>query len=321
MHAEITCESMKQVLFIIVSLLVAVQLSAVETYAYAQKDSTTLYLDIHRPTPGSQTAIDSVQKPVILYLFGGGFKSGSRDQAYLMPWYQLLNDNGYTVVAIDYRLGMKGYKMGKGIIGIAKSVSRFCESQNMGVEDMFSAIRYLSEHAEIGVDVNNIVLSGSSAGAIICLATAQTLSNGVPEGLPEGFALRGVMSFAGAIISEHGAPKFKTTPCPILFFHGMNDNAVAYKHYGAFGKGMWGSSYYAAKLAKKGGNYCIYRFKDRAHDVAAYFNLLWSEEKDFLEKNVMKGDCRIIDALVDDPALPVWKEWGTVTPQEMYNGK
>ena len=305
---------MKQILFIIVSLLVAVQLSAVETYAYAQKDSTTLYLDIHRPTQGSQTAIDGVQKPVILYLFGGGFKSGSRNQAYLLPWYQLLNDNGYTVVAIDYRLGMKGYQMGKGFIGVAKSVGRFCESQKMGVEDVFSAISYLSDHAEIGVDVNNLVLSGSSAGAIISLASAQTLSTSVSEGLPEGFALRGVMSFAGAIISEHGAPKFKTTPCPILFFHGLNDNAVAYKHYGAFGKGMWGSSYY-------GGNYCIYRFKNRAHDVAAYINLLWSEEQAFLEKNVMQGDRRIVDALVDDPALPVWKEWGTMTPQDMYNGK
>lgn len=313
--------NMRQVSLLILLLFVSVQLSAVETYAYAQKDTSTLYLDIHRPTAGAETALNGVQKPTILYLFGGGFKSGSRNQPYLLPWYQRLNDNGYTVVAIDYRLGMKGYKMGKGFVGIAKSVGRFCESQQMGVDDVFSAISYLADHAELGVDVHNLVLSGSSAGAIISLASAHALSTGTAVGLPEGFALRGVMCFAGAIISEHGAPKFKTPPCPILFFHGLNDNAVAYKHYGAFGKGMWGSSYYAAQLAKKGGNYCIYRFKNCAHDVAAYFNLLLQEEQAFLEKNVMQGDCRIVDALIDDPALPVSKEWGKMTPQDMYNGK
>ena len=312
---------MRQVALLIILLFASVQLSAVETYAYAQKDTSTLYLDIHRPSAGSETTLNGVQKPTILYLFGGGFKSGSRNQPYLLPWYQRLNDNGYTVVAIDYRLGMKGYKMGKGFVGVAKSVGRFCESQQMGVEDVFSAVSYLADHAELGVDVHNLVLSGSSAGAIISLASAHALSTGAAPGLPDGFALRGVMSFAGAIISEHGAPKFTTTPCPILFVHGLNDNAVAYKHYGAFGKGMWGSSYYAAQLAKKGGNYCIYRFKNRAHDVAAYFNLLWQEEQAFLEKNVMQNDCRIVDALIDDPALPIWKEWGKMTPQDMYNGK
>lgn len=306
-------------LFLLCSLTLSVQ--GVETYAYAQKDTSTLYLDIHRATPGSQTSIDGVQKPTILYVFGGGFKTGARNKTNQLPWYKMLNDNGYTVVAIDYRLGMKGYKMGKGITELAKSVSRFCEAQQMGVEDVFSAVSFLSDHAELGVDVHNMVLSGSSAGAIISLASAHAITNGAAEGLPEGYALKGVISFAGAIISQHGALKFKAVPCPILFFHGMNDNAVAYKRYGAFGKGMWGSSYYAAQLEKKGGNYCIYRFKNRAHDVASYFNELWPEEQAFLEKNVMQNVHRIVDAVVDDPTLPVMKSWGTMTPQDMYNGE
>lgn len=292
-----------------------------ETYQFAQKDTCALYMDIHRPAPGVATSIDSVAKPTIFYMFGGGFISGKRDAGHLLPFYKTLTDHGYTVVAIDYRLGMKGYKMGKGWIGLAKSVKPFYHAQQMGVEDVFSAIAYLAAHPELGIDINNIVLSGSSAGAIISLASAYAVTNGEAEGLPEGFRLKGVMSFAGAIISTHGAPKFKELPCPILFFHGLDDNAVAYKHVGAFGLGMWGSSYYAAKLKKKGGNYSIYRYKDRAHDVAAYTNLLWTEEEAFLEKNVMKGLRCVVDALVDDPTLPVFKEWSQMTPQQMYHGE
>lgn len=310
---------MKKVIAIAL-LLLSLSVNAVETYPFAQKDTSTLYLDIHRATVGSETSIDGISKPTILYVFGGGFKMGTRDGAYLLPWFKLLNDNGYTVIAIDYRLGMKGYKMGKGLAGLAQSVNRFCNAQQLGVEDVFSAIAYLSKHPELSIDVNNIVAAGSSAGAIISLASAYALSNGTAAEVPEGFALKGVMSFAGAIISVHGAPKFKTNPCPILFFHGMQDNAVAYHHFSAFGKGMWGSSYLAEKIKKKGANYSIYRFNNRAHDVASYLTQLWPEEHAFLEKNVMQGDVRIVDATVDDPALPEWKEWGQMTPQEMYNG-
>ena len=291
-----------------------------ETYAFAERDTCVLYMDIHRPAPGTSTAIDGVDKPAILYIFGGGFMSGARNDDYLLRWFETPNANGYTVVSIDYRLGMKGYKMGKGFAGVAKSVHQFYASQQMGVEDVFSAVTYLSVHPELGIDIHNMVVSGNSAGAIISLASVYAIANGQSEGLPSDFRFKGVLSFSGGIISVHGAPKFDALPCPILFFHGMNDNAVAYKHFGAFGMGMWGSSYLAEQLQKKGGNYCIYRYKNRAHDVAAYMNLLWKEEEAFLEKNIMQQSPRIVDATVDDDSLPVWEAWGSMTPQEMYNG-
>ena len=306
----------KTILFFL--CLCCLPLQAQETYLYAHKDTTDLYLDIHRPSSGVSTAIEGVQKPTILYLFGGGFISGARNDGYLLKWFQILNDNGYTVVSIDYRLGMKGYKMGKGLVGLAQSVQPFYTAQQMGVEDVFSAVTFLAEHPELGIDIRHLVLSGNSAGAIISLSCLHTLANGQAKGIPEGFCFAGVISFAGAIISTHGAPRWPSVPCPVLFFHGMKDNAVAYRHFGAFGKGMWGSSYWVDQFRKKGANYSIYRYVDRAHDVAAYMSLLWPEEQAFLEKNVMQGVQRIVDATVDDPSLPVWKNWGSLTPQEMY---
>ena len=312
---------MRRIVFVWVLLCLCLMASAQETYLFAQKDTSTLYLDIYRPAAGAATQIDGVDKPTVLFVFGGGFLSGARNDAYLLPFFRTLTDNGYSVVAVDYRLGMKGYKMGKGLSGLAKSVKPFCAAQQMGVEDVFSAIAYLAEHPELGIDPMNIVVSGNSAGAIISLACARDVANGAAQGLPDGFRFRGVLSFSGAIISAHGAPKFDQLPCPILFFHGLNDNAVAYHYVGAFGMGMWGSSYWAEQLAKRGGNYSIYRFKNRAHDVAAYMNLLWPEVQAFLETNVMQGVMRIVDATIDNPSLPIWQEWGSMTPQQMYSGK
>jgi len=311
---------MKRVILTLTVLFAGLSLWAQETYLYAQKDTCSLYFDIHRPSAGSPTEYKGVRKPTIIHVFGGGFKMGTRDAAYQMRRFRTLTDNGYTVVAIDYRLGMKGYKMGNGLAGLMRSVEHFYRSQQMGVEDVFSAIAYLSEHPELGIDVRNIVVSGSSAGAIISLASAYAIANGRAVGLPEDFRLKGVVSYAGGIISLTGTPRFAELPCPILFMHGMNDKAVAYKHLSAFGKGVWGSNFLAQKLKKMGANYSIYRVKDRAHDVASYMNELWLEEQLFLEKNVMQGEQCIIDATIDNPALPVWKEWGLMTPQEMYDG-
>ena len=326
---------MKRFLFILTAFCASLTLAAQETYLFAQKDTSSLYLDIHRPTNDHRLTTsdlpDSIQKPTIMYVFGGGFKSGSRNRDYQLQWFKTLNDNGYTVVAIDYRLGMKHYKMGKGLISVAKSVNQFYASQQLGVEDVFSAISFLSQHPELNIDINNLVMAGSSAGAIISLASAYAVANNqIPStndqrpstnDLPSDFQFKGVLSFAGGIISLKGAPKFTSAPCPILLFHGLKDNAVAYKHLSAFGKGIWGSSFLATKLKKIHANYSIWRFKDRAHDVASYMNLLWPEEQAFLETNVMQSTPCIIDALVDNPALPVWREWGTITPQQMYNGE
>lgn len=311
---------MKRVVLILIVLCAGLSLWAQETYLYAQKDTCSLYFDIHRPAAGAQTEYKGMRKPTVLHVFGGGFKLGTRDAAYQMRRFRTLTDNGYTVVAIDYRLGMKGYKMGNGLAGLMRSVEHFYRSQQMGVEDVFSAIAYLSEHPELGIDVRNIVVSGSSAGAIISLASAYAIANGQAVGLPEDFRLKGVVSYAGGLISLTGAPRFAEVPCPILFMHGMNDKTVAYKHLNAFGKGVWGSNFLAQKLKKMGANYSIYRVNDRAHDVASYMNELWLEEQLFLEKNVMQGERCIIDATIDNPALPVWKEWGVITPQKMYDG-
>ena len=310
--------SKKVLLGVVVALLFCLGATAQETYRFAERDTCALYLDIFRPDSSAQTTFKGVAKPAIMFVFGGGFVSGKRSDAGIRPWFRHLNANGYTVVAIDYRLGMKGYRMGKGLRGAVKALDRFMLSQQMGVEDVFSAVSFLAAHPELNVPADNIVLSGSSAGAIISLACANAIANGETDGLPEGFAFKGVMSFSGAIISKTGSPKFEQAPCPILFFHGTADKIVAYNHFGLPRRGIWGSDYIAKRLKKQGCNYSIWRFDGLGHDVAAYMGFMWDVEKVFLEKNVMQGIRCEVDAMVNDPSLPTWQSWGKTKTADLY---
>lgn len=307
---------MRKILFILLLLGFLSPLKAQETYLFAHRDTCDLYLDIFRPADGAPTTFQGRQKPVILHVFGGGFVKGERSDSFVRLWADILNKDGYTVVTVDYRLGMKGYKLGRGLSGLMKAAKRFELSQELGKEDVFAAIRFLADNPQLGVPVDNLVLAGCSAGAIITLASAFALANGKADGLPEGFTLKGAMSFAGAIISNSGSPQFKTAPCPVLLMHGTADGAVVYNKLAFFGKGIWGSSYLVRQFKRKGyDNYCIYRFKDRSHDVAVYHQVLWPLEKQFLEENVILGHKRTVDALVDDDSLP---SWGNISLKDIY---
>lgn len=307
---------MKKLFFLLLLSLASLSLGAQDTYLFAQRDTCSLYLDVYDVTSGAETSYLGNPKPAVLFVFGGGFVSGERSSDFYQEWFKTLNDNGYAVVTIDYRLGMKGYKVGKGISGLLKAADRFKLSQDIAVEDVFSAVDFLwRNREEVGIDPDNLVIAGSSAGAITALAAEYAIVSGKAEGLPEGFNFKGVMSFAGGIMSDSGAPKFKAEPCPILFLHGTADGAVAYNKLGALGKGIWGSNYLVKQLDKMGADYCIYRFTDRTHDVAAYMQACWSLEKDFLEKNVTQGAHRVIDAVVDDASLP---SWGNITTDDIY---
>lgn len=296
---------------LLLSLLAAVLLpcfdaAAQESVQFASRDTCDLYMDIFRPSEGADLLFEGHAKPTVMFVFGGGFIMGERTNPFLCQWFQRLCDNGYAVVTIDYRLGMKGYKMGRGLSGVLKASSQFYQSQQMGVEDVFSAVAYLASH-DCGIDVSNLVLAGSSAGAIISLAAEYEIACGRGIGLPEGFNFRGLMSFAGGIISLSGAPRYPSAPCPTLLLHGTADHAVAYKKLGAFGRGIWGSAWLADHYRDKGfPGWCIYRFEGRSHDVAAHMNFLWDIERTFLEQNVILSSGRTVDALVSDPSLPTW---------------
>ena len=285
------------------------------TYLYAQKDSVSLFLDLYDPVPGSQTEVDGVPKPSIIFIFGGGFVMGSRNEASYIPWFRQLAAEGYRVISIDYRLGLRGVKkMGIGQVDVLENAI------NLVIEDLFSATKYLIDNAEeLGIDPSRIVISGSSAGAISALQAEYTLCNGgaLSSLLPEGFNYAGVMAFAGAILSRQGAVKFGKEPCPILLAHGTADKMVPYDKIGFAKLRFAGSKQIAASLEKAGSNYNVLRFPGRGHEIAGMMIPLFKEEIRFLESNVCGGTKRIVDATIYDPSY-LTPAWASATLDDLY---
>ena len=75
-----------------------------QTYKFADRDTCSLYLDIYYPT---QQSPDSI---CLVYIFGGGYVTGSRSDKNVVTYCDSLRKLGYTTIAIDYRLGLKGVR-------------------------------------------------------------------------------------------------------------------------------------------------------------------------------------------------------------------
>ena len=175
-------------------------------------------------------------------------------------------ENGIVGVSIDYRLGLKDKKV-KNLIQLAKILEI---SVNMAVEDMASAVKFVLDNAEeLKVNPKQIIISGSSAGAITALQTDYFLSNDKIKDLPEDFRFAGVVSFAGAVASFGEKLEYKTQPAPVLFMHGTKDELVTYNKKVVLKRGMYGSNFLIENLwVKNSWPYMALRFRDFGHEVA-----------------------------------------------------
>lgn len=283
------------------------------TYMFAERDTCKLFMDIYEPEKGTTKFVTGREKPTVIFMFGGGFVGGSRDDKDCMPLFNAMLREGLRVVAIDYRLGLKGQKN----VGLG-SVDAIDNAIHIAVEDLFSATGFIIDNAaELGIDTENIVLMGSSAGAISVLQAEYEICNGnrCTQVLPEGFNYKGVVSLAGAILSRNGTLKYAKAPCPMLLFHGTADKVVNYKQTKFFKIGWYGSNTIASVCRKNGYNYCIYRYEGARHEIAGSGLENLPAIMEFLEVNVSDGIARSIDATVTDPRI----EPSTLTLSELYN--
>lgn len=284
------------------------------TYLFEKRDTCDLFMDVYNPAEGSRTTYEGIEKPTILFVFGGGFIEGTRDKEVYLPWYRQLTDNGYKVIAIDYRLGLKGSKS----VGIS-SVNTLDKAIHIAVEDLFSATRFLIDNAgELSIDPDNIVISGSSAGAITVLQADYELSNRTSYAsiLPSDFKYKGVMAFSGAVLSRKGKVKYAETPAPTAFFHGTADVLVNYGQIVFANLGFFGSDKLAQRFEKFGYNYNILRYHEHGHEIAEIMDITVPEQLRFLETNVMKGIPSILDMTIKDPRVP--KGNGVQSRKELY---
>ncbi len=259
---------MKKYILAIVTMLITVSAMASDlnkkSYLFAVKGTDSLYLD-HYVSPVSG------ERPCMMFVFGGGFARGSRDDNGYKPYFKFLNDNGFDVISIDYRLGLKPLTTMKEMPSIRETIGMLNNSVNMAVEDLFSATLFVLENAERWqINTKQIVTSGSSAGAITVLQAENAICNRTPSAavLPQGFNYAGVISYAGAIFSVNGKPEWNSKPAPIMVFHGSSDTQVPYDKATMLGVGFFGSKYLAKEFNEKGWPHWFYDIEYQTHAIS-----------------------------------------------------
>lgn len=128
-------------------------------------ENQNLYLDFYQPYG------DTLQeRPLIIWIHGGGYSSGTRTDSHIQRWCNEFARRGYVTASIDYRLGLSGSNNGK------------LEAIYRSVQDAKAAIRYFRMNAELyDIDIDKIVIAGSSVGSFTALHTAYWDTDEIPS--------------------------------------------------------------------------------------------------------------------------------------------
>ncbi|MCB0638484.1 MAG: prolyl oligopeptidase family serine peptidase [Lewinella sp.] len=185
----------------------------VSTHTYARLADEDYALDLYRPFP------ETADRPVLLYVHGGGFSGGERDNDVARHFSEALAARGFIVASMSYRLTAKG----KGF-SCERPAAEKIETFRLASEDIGWATRFLLDRYEaFGLDPKRIVLAGSSAGAEAVLHAAYRLDWSQPA---PGFRYAGVISMAGALVDTSWITTENAIPTQL--FHGVDDPLVPY---------------------------------------------------------------------------------------------
>lgn len=284
-----------------------------ETHTYAEKPDETLQLDVYTPEQDSET-----QRPLLIYVHGGGFRMGERNNEGAVRFCRQFAQKGYVVATMSYTLRMKGKSF-----GCEEPASNKIETFRVAGNDIARATQFfIDRQDEFGIDTNHIILSGSSAGAEAVLHAAYwpaTRSNDGEQLLAEDFTYAGAISMAGALVSLEWVTT--ESAIPTQFFHGTCDNLVPYSeaphHYCAVSDPgympLYGAEAISGKLRELGKPYYLYSICRGRHEWASepmQANL--SEITDFMYHDVLKQEKRQLhfvhtsdqDACPAYPAFP-----------------
>lgn len=258
----------------------------VRNVVYATRyDTLDLYMTIYEP-------ISPKSDYVILYMHGGAFISGSRNDSVVVAYCKAMSERGFKVATIDYRLGMESFAL-KGM----KFVRAIQNAIYQAVEDCSAAVVYLIENEGVGGD--KVILAGSSAGAIMALQTDYMHSNGswYTALLPDTLRFAGVIAYSGAVLTTEGSVDYARRPAPTMLFHGMEDNIVTYNKIKMFKYGFFGSNSLVKRLEKYDCPYYIRRYEGLSHEVCHYGSKTVLETEYFIQKYIVEKRHLMIDEI------------------------
>ncbi|WP_197933664.1 alpha/beta hydrolase [Paenibacillus sp. GSMTC-2017] len=171
---------------------------------YATVDGKELFMDISLPSDSNTKK----RTPIVL-IHGGGFVSGTRNQS--PSWTKFYAERGYVVFDVDYRLASPGYV-----------------TWDKAAPDIATSIVWIGEHAsEYGIDMDKLLIAGSSAGGSLALQVAYRLNNGTLAAYEPG-----KLYSPKAVIAVYPAQDMTTIWNEGTHFFGMDGEAFLGEYIG-----------------------------------------------------------------------------------------
>ena len=306
---------MKKLTLILISfVIISATLSAQNTIqkeilVYATKDGQKLLLDKYMDSRTQFTG----KRPVMIYVHGGGFSTGSSKNALQIKYNKHFAAQGFVSISINYRLSIKAdtpFDRGK-----------LSQAAALATEDLIDATAFvISKAKEWNIDTEKIIISGGSAGAITCLnAEYAIISQGkFAEKLPEDFNYAGVISHAGNVIVQQDTLDWKKIPCPMLLMHGSADQLVTFNSSKIGNTLFAGSNYLHKQFEKMNAPHWLYEEVDADHIVALkplQYNF-W-EIDSFIQRFVLNKSNAIIHTQWKDKKPDSMTEMAAVVPLYM----
>ncbi|GAA4099286.1 carboxylesterase/lipase family protein [Mucilaginibacter panaciglaebae] len=117
------------------------------------QDEDCLRLNIWTP------ALDNKKRPVMFWIHGGGFSSGSGQEHPSYDGENLAKLGDVVVVSINHRLNAYGF------LDLSDYGSKYASSGNVGMLDIVFALQWVRDNiSNFGGDKNNITIFGQSGG-------------------------------------------------------------------------------------------------------------------------------------------------------------
>jgi para-nitrobenzyl esterase len=135
------------------------------------------------------------KRPVFVYIYGGGFKSGGAGCAIYNG--EAMAKKDVVFVSINYRVGVFGFLAHP---DLSKENAKY-SSGNYALLDMLAALKWVQENiAQFGGDASNITIAGQSAGAF-------AVNNLVASPLSKGLFHKAIAESGGSILESPLRPK------------------------------------------------------------------------------------------------------------------
>lgn len=132
-----------------------------------------LKADIYQPCQDP-----SALRPLVIFIHGGAFSSGSKRDAYATEFCNFLAQRGYVAASIGYRLSL--CDGGAGVLNtltlvdqVNRNDAEVVRAAYRSIQDARAAVRYFKANAAMyRIDTSNIFVGGYSAGAVTAINMA-----------------------------------------------------------------------------------------------------------------------------------------------------